>query len=142
MALAAAGKIAASYAIAKGKKHAYAAGKKIVKKGIGIAKKAVSKKAKKYLGEEGMKAAVNAISSNPSRGKVSDAPPSKVHKEMISKGMIKEKGTQEGAYQHGSIIKEKEAAAANRMQSHPTRKLLKENRALTYGGEATMKTRR
>lgn len=132
---AAAGKIALGYAAAKGKKHAVAIGKKIVKKGAKVVKKAISKKAKKYIGEEGLK----AISSNfkPT------APPSKVHKEMIDKGMISsDKGTQSGAYVPDGMKSSKSTMGVARIRSHPTRKLLTEGRALTYGGEATMKTRR
>ena len=132
---AAAGKVALGYADAKGKKHAVAIGKKIVKKGAKVVKKAIAGKAKKYIGEEGLK----AISSNfkPT------APPSKVHKEMIDKGMISsDKGTQTGAYVPDGAGSSKSITGISLINRHPTKKLLTEGRALTYGGEATMKTRR
>lgn len=144
MALATLGKMAAGYAISKGKKHAIGLSKKAISKGAKLVKKALSKKASKYIGAEGVEKIkeIYAGGAGSSSSSSSTAPPSKVHKEMINNGQTKEKETQVAAYkpyQFGGMKKEE---AANRIGTHATKKLLTQGRALTYGGEATMKTRR
>lgn len=143
MALATLGKMAAGYAIFKGKKHAIGLSKKAISKGAKIVKKALSKKASKYLGKEGVEK-IKEIYAGGGAGSstTSTAPPSKVHKEMINNGQTKEKETQIAAYKPYQFGGMKNQEAANRIGTHATKKLLTQGRALTYGGEATMKTRR
>jgi len=146
MALATLGKMAAGYAISKGKKHAIGLSKKAISKGAKIVKKALSKKASKYLGKEGVEKIkeiyAGGAGSSASSSFSSTAPPSKVHKEMINNGQTKEKETQVAAYKPFQFGGSKKQEAANRIGTHATKKLLTQGRALTYGGEATMKTRR
>ena len=110
-------------------------GKKIYKK---VTKKKNSKKAAAY---------VNQPEEGVNRGRVKDtlmnegAPSSKVHKKMIETGKITPKATQEAAYHRSSHANEKVDNFYDNEKLYPAKKLMKEQRALTYGKEAAKKTR-
>lgn len=121
-AVAAAGKMAAGYAINKVKGHALKAGKSIVKKVAGSA----------YAKARGLFAGKSK----------SGAPAGKAQVEMVNRGRIKEHGGQAGAYIPNALGELKKEGWASSASVYPTKKLMTENRALSYGGLATMKTRR
>lgn len=88
------------------------------------------------------------ISNAPKKGPirkpgVMKTPASKAHLKMIQNGRTKVKETQNSAYNpemHGDLKKMLYNASSGGTQ-HAAKKLMTENRALTYGGEAAMKTR-
>lgn len=133
------GKMAASYALAKGKAAALKIGKKIVKKGASKVKGIISSKAKKHLPKEAVEAVHKAIDY---KEKKSDAQPAKAQQQMVNRGRIKEHGEQAGAYTPGAMGEVKKQGFGARAAVYPSKKLMTEGRALTYGGAATMKTRR
>lgn len=166
-ALAAAGKYAlqkgASYAIKKIKKKARkkvaeTAGKYLGKEGQAM----VQSQSEKYLGGgagEGKGKGKGKV--NPSRGRIKDTsssstsggggggggggPFSKINKgevNMVKRGLVKEKGTQAGAYSHAPSMAAKKANYAMEAASHAQKKLLTEPRALTYSKFGSMKTRK
>jgi len=120
--VAAAGKMALGYAVNKAKGYALNAGKSIVKKVAGTA----------YAKARGIFAGKSK----------SGAPAGKAQVRMVNRGRIKEHGGQAGAYIPNSLANLKKEGFASRAAVYPTKKLMTENRALSYGGAATMKTRR
>lgn len=137
MAAATIAKLAGAYAFHKLKGPAFKVGKKITKKGVSAAAKAI----RKYVGSnKKAKAALGALGALSE----STAPVSKPHKEMIEKGITKEKETQSAAYTPKEYAESKleKAAAELGGKAHASKKLMTEGRALSYKGEATKKTRR